>query len=150
MKPTMLLINVYGPYPNHLDIERKAVNRSIYHFSDLGRFCLETQIDEQDEWTTVDIYNNWTLIRIQSQLNYYEGKLYPLSGWVKESIKTYNYPDESYKDKNKSILSIATEYINIPYRWGGRSKYMTDCSGLIYQIYREKGIILPRYANGQF
>ena len=45
--------------------------------------------------------------------------------------------------------SIASELIGTPYRFGGTARDGFDCSGLVYYVYRELGVTLPRTAAEQ-
>ncbi|NBV14897.1 MAG: NlpC/P60 family protein [Sphingobacteriia bacterium] len=40
--------------------------------------------------------------------------------------------------------------MNTPYRWGGRSNWGIDCSGLVQMVFRSIGIALPRDAYQQY
>lgn len=48
-----------------------------------------------------------------------------------------------------SITSIAMQYLNSPYLWGGRTVFGIDCSGFAQQVYRHFGKHLPRDAYQQ-
>lgn len=52
-------------------------------------------------------------------------------------------------DTNHSIISLANDYINTPYLWGGKSPFGIDCSGITQVIYSLNGIKLPRDASQQ-
>ncbi len=68
--------------------------------------------------------------------------------------KTYHVDDSLIKDSRKSkisqILDSALKFINVPYLWGGRSSFGTDCSGFIQNIFKQAGIALSRDARQQF
>jgi len=49
------------------------------------------------------------------------------------------------------VVSIALQYLGIPYVWGGASPSTGfDCSGLIQYIYAQVGVYLPHHAASQF
>jgi NlpC/P60 family len=49
------------------------------------------------------------------------------------------------------VVSIATQYLGIPYRWGGASpKAGFDCSGLVKYVLAQLGVSLPHYAAAQY
>ncbi len=43
-----------------------------------------------------------------------------------------------------SITSIAKEFLNVPYLWGGRSFFGVDCSAFVQLIFKVHNIKLPR------
>jgi len=45
--------------------------------------------------------------------------------------------------------ALATRLIGAPYRTGGSSPRGFDCSGLVFYVYRELGVVLPRTAAEQ-
>lgn len=55
---------------------------------------------------------------------------------------------EAYNEPGKIPLS-AKKFINIPYLWGGRSSFGTDCSGFVQNVFKQAGITLPRDARQQ-
>ncbi len=50
----------------------------------------------------------------------------------------------------KLMQSSLRRFLGVPYMWGGASPYGMDCSGLVQNIYREQGILLPRVSRQQF
>ncbi len=58
-------------------------------------------------------------------------------------------PDNSYL--RQEIINTATDFIGIPYKWGGASATRGfDCSGLTMAVYRLNGLNLPRTSRNQF
>ncbi|WP_332646631.1 NlpC/P60 family protein [Lysinibacillus sp. 54212] len=59
-------------------------------------------------------------------------------------VKSY----KSYKDIPKptanDIISEAKRYVGLPYLWAGVSSWGYDCSGILYAVFREHGIMIPR------
>ncbi len=55
-------------------------------------------------------------------------------------------PKKSSRDR---IKENAPKWIEIPYLWGGRSVFGTDCSGFTQNIFKQVGIRLPRDARDQ-
>lgn len=51
--------------------------------------------------------------------------------------------------ENKNIIKLATQYLNTPYLWGGKSAFGIDCSGFTQVIFSMVGIKLPRNASQQ-
>lgn len=55
---------------------------------------------------------------------------------------------ESEKQKRRQIVRTAFSYLGTPYRWGGKSTYGIDCSGLCFMSYALSG--LPLYRDAVF
>ena len=47
------------------------------------------------------------------------------------------------------VASLASGFVGTPYRYGGDSPSGFDCSGLVYYVYREVGVTVPRTAAEQ-
>lgn len=54
----------------------------------------------------------------------------------------------SLENRNQ-LIQIASQYLNTPYLWGGRSPFGIDCSGLVQIAAKGAGILLPRDAYQQ-
>lgn len=48
------------------------------------------------------------------------------------------------------VVSIAKNYIGVPYKWGGTSSSGFDCSGFVQYVFKKAGIDLPRTSGQQF
>lgn len=50
---------------------------------------------------------------------------------------------------SEMVVATAIQYLGSPYRWGGRSPFGIDCSGLVQIVFMLNGISLPRDAHQQ-
>ena len=48
------------------------------------------------------------------------------------------------KPSQKDIVNSAKMFLGLPYLWAGTSSFGFDCSGIIYSVYKNHGIIIPR------
>jgi gamma-D-glutamyl-L-lysine dipeptidyl-peptidase len=60
------------------------------------------------------------------------------SKWIDEASST-----------QKSIINTASDYMGLPYLWGGTSAKALDCSGFTKTVYYLNGVVLPRDASQQ-
>jgi len=47
------------------------------------------------------------------------------------------------------MLAFSTQFLGLPYTWGGRSSFGYDCSGYVQMLYRLMGVYLPRDSKDQ-
>lgn len=59
-------------------------------------------------------------------------------------VKSYKSYKEIPKPTANDIISEAKRYVGLPYLWAGISSWGYDCSGILYSVFREHGIIIPR------
>lgn len=64
-------------------------------------------------------------------------------GWVERSALAIDARPPSLVRRLRGLLGV-------PYLWGGRTPLGFDCSGLIQQLFAERGLMLPRDAEAQF
>ena len=59
-------------------------------------------------------------------------------------------PAQAQPTPGEKVVSIATEYLGVPYRFGGDSpKKGFDCSGLVFFSFDQMGVRVPRTAEDQ-
>jgi cell wall-associated NlpC family hydrolase len=51
---------------------------------------------------------------------------------------------------HSSVVSIAEQYLGVPYRWGGASPSGFDCSGLVMYVFAQVGVSLPHSSYAQY
>lgn len=61
----------------------------------------------------------------------------------------YAFIDEQELFSATNAFSIAEEYLNAPYLWGGKSPFGIDCSALVQATFRFLDVNLPRDASQQ-
>jgi len=106
-------------------------------------------------YVTRDILSILTAENSISRIYLGAGSTVRLSDKNKVTLNGMNYkiPDSFYQVQNRSkredLLASAKKFISIPYLWGGRSSFGTDCSGFVQNIFKQAGIPLPRDAKQQ-
>ncbi|MGH2936460.1 MAG: NlpC/P60 family protein [Gaiellaceae bacterium] len=58
----------------------------------------------------------------------------------------YSAPPSQYS----GVVSIAMQYLGVPYVWGGSSPAGFDCSGFVAYVYAQVGVSLPHYTGAQW
>jgi hypothetical protein len=66
--------------------------------------------------------------------------MYPVPSFISTGIP---------EDKRSELEDLCLHFISVPYIWGGRSDAGVDCSGLVQNLYKQIGIVLPRDASQQ-
>ncbi|MDX1807347.1 MAG: NlpC/P60 family protein [Paenisporosarcina sp.] len=57
---------------------------------------------------------------------------------------------EAFVERDSSeMVSSASQFLELPYFWGGMSSYGFDCSGLTYNMFKAHGYFIPRDADDQ-
>jgi len=115
------------------------------------------KLENKLQVVTTEITNNVYLSNNQTPNRIIIGSTLPF--FEKKSNK-FNIEEEKYRfdgiiknykkgEIRNNIKEIATNFINTPYLWGGKSPFGIDCSGLVQIIFKVVEIQLPRDANYQ-
>jgi len=52
--------------------------------------------------------------------------------------------------ERKIVLNESRKWLGTPYKYGGKSRAGTDCSGFVYSVYSTAGVSLPRRARDMY
>ncbi|HOX84986.1 MAG TPA: C40 family peptidase [bacterium] len=102
-----------------------------YPVCDLVRGAVFVRLAEASEWTEIEVLGN-------------RRAFVPATG----VIDLQAFQEQSKADPQK-LVHTASQFLGIPYYWGGRSTKGFDCSGFTHTVFRLNGITLPRDANMQ-
>lgn len=130
-------------------------------YDDYEGWCQQSQLVFLDEspaihenrlskgWSSVVKTNGEDMmIGAGTPLNFFSGNELILPGYQFE----YHSPDWEVSKAGlvgEQIASVARQYLNTTYLWGGRTVFGIDCSGFAQQVFRHFGIRLPRDAYQQ-
>lgn len=67
----------------------------------------------------------------------------------KKDVKVYADFESIPKPSQKELVDSAMQYVGLPYLWAGVSAYGFDCSGLMYSVFKNHGILIPRDSSVQ-
>ncbi len=93
----------------------------------------------------VDNNNNLSTLIIGSNLPFYNDKTLQILD------TTFQYEGGIYQDQlvKSEIVHKAYLFLNVPYLWGGKTLFGTDCSGFTQMVYKICGYSLKRDASQQ-
>lgn len=59
-------------------------------------------------------------------------------------------PTHEESSIGQKVAKLVEQQVGAPYLYGGDTPMGFDCSGLVYYVYAEAGVVLPRTAEGQY
>lgn len=111
-------------------------------FSGISPYCVSTPI-----LACKNTANETVLLPAGSLLPHYSnGKC-----TIVDEVFTFesNQDNFSESDNAERFTSLAKQFLNAPYLWGGKTIMGIDCAGLVQVVYSICGIFLPRDASQQ-
>lgn len=63
---------------------------------------------------------------------------------AKKDARVFNDYASVPKPSQADIVNSAKKFMRLPYLWAGTSGFGFDCSGIIYSVYKNHGILIPR------
>jgi cell wall-associated NlpC family hydrolase len=86
-------------------------------------------------------------VRYQDEIQSLQLELQPVATWAAADPF---HPAAEPNGPGAVAVSIAEQYLGVPYRWGGADPTGFDCSGLTVFVYAQLGIQLRHYAADQW
>ena len=105
---------------------------------------LVTQAIENEKLLILDKCNDWFKVR---QWDNYESWIH--SFYLKSAHDKSICKSQKNKFSKNNLINVCNTFLKVPYLWGGKTKYGTDCSGLVQTIYKHFGLMLPRDSQQQ-
>lgn len=86
---------------------------------------------------------------------YERNKIKKASQTAKKAIENFEFEDielsrTEFSEFRSDLIKDAGNWIGVKYKYGGETKSGADCSGFVYSVFADKGIILPRVSSDQF
>ena len=119
-----------------------------------------TQGLESEEVIILDTYNNWSKVE---QWDGYKGWInnFYLGGEIVYDRDRLGIPEfivegmshKTFSDSfelRDGIINDCIKVLGVPYKWGGKSPFGFDCSGLVQTVFKVNGILLPRDSMDQY
>lgn len=125
-------------YPNYQDCPIAIIDANIaklydapklsdkYKFMDISYTTILPIVKEEKDW-----------LYVQTPAN---GVKYVR----KQDAKVVKNYEAIPKPTQKDIVDSAKQFLGLPYLWAGTSGFGFDCSGIMYSVYKNHGIIIPR------
>ena len=162
MKTAHIIVPVADIYRDHT-FTSEVITQGLLHEE-------VTILDGHDNWSRIeqwDGYQGWInnfYICFDEQyqefikLQEYRGDLrfYKVSHeayeYVPYGASHYHSPaySNSENDIRIQIIEDLDQLIGSPYKWGGKSSFGFDCSGLVQTVFKTQGILMPRDSKDQY
>ena len=125
-----------------------------------------TQGLQSEEVIILDTHNNWIKIEqwdgYKGWINHFylgaisdKGKSYrPFEHNFHMPIKGFaSWWSRSFSDSfalREGVVNDCMKFLGVPYKWGGKSPFGFDCSGLVQTAFKMNGISMPRDSKDQY
>ena len=122
-------------------------------------------LNTHDNWTEIeqwDGYKGWInnfCLSSNPNMEYIwsvhiepiEHLLNPIPVHINAQSSAHLFPDNlSELTIRKEVGSDCAKFLHVPYRWGGKSNFGFDCSGLVQTTFKMNGISIPRDSKDQY
>lgn len=148
---------LFGEIGSVIELDKQWIKVRLHHDNYIGWL----DVKMVHEFTGIDVDDYFKICKRQydntRRLKTPWGPMYTIKNSLLPSITNsfnigslnFEWLDEPQNFQAKELSTIAREFLNAPYLWGGRSLFGIDCSGFTQSVYQFYDKALPRDASEQ-
>lgn len=127
--------------------ELKRLNRLNKNIIRSGQILIISKQEKKAEGAVEEISSLSSNFQLKEQLQQ-SGDM--IVGQIEQESSDDLYPEKKETEERNRLIQFALSFLDTPYRKGGTTIRGIDCSGLVWSVFRNAGIDIPRTVRELF